>query len=55
MIEMAKANVLSPFAYLNFILTNHHGENPNEDELARFAPWNDFVQERYKSQSGISK
>lgn len=55
MIEMAKAHGLSPFSYLNFILTNHPEENPDEEELAWLAPWNDFVQEHCKSQSGTSK
>ena len=55
MIEMAKAHGLSPFSYLNFILTNHVGDNPGEKELARLAPWSDFVQEHCKSQSGTSK
>ena len=49
MIEMAKAHGLSPFAYLNFILTNHPGENPGDKELSRLAPWGDLVQKHCKS------
>ncbi len=55
MIEMAKANGLSPFAYLNFILTNRTGKNPSDEELSRLAPWGALAQEHCKSQTGTSK
>lgn len=48
MIEMAKANGLNPFAYLNFILTNHPSENPSDEELTFLAPWSDPVQKQCK-------
>ena len=52
MIEMAKAHGLSPFAYLNFILTNRPGENPSDEELSMLAPWSTLVQEHCSLSSG---
>ena len=55
MIEISKANGLSPFAYLNFILTNHLGKNPSDEDLARLAPWSELAQKLCKSQTETSK
>ncbi len=55
MIEMAKAHGLSPFAYLNFVLTNRPGEDPSDEELSMLAPWSDLVQEHCSLSVGSSK
>ena len=52
MIEMAKAHNLSPFAYLNFVLTNRPGESPSDEELSMLAPWSALVQEHCNLSSG---
>ena len=55
MVEMAKAHGLNPFAYLNFVLTNHPDNNPSDKEMARLAPWSDLVQEHCKSATSATK
>jgi hypothetical protein len=43
MIEMAKAHGLSPYAYLDFVLTNRLDEAPADNDLALLAPWGDLA------------
>ena len=49
MVEMAKANGLNPYGYLNFILTNRINEQLSDDELSQFAPWGSLAQEHCKA------
>lgn len=48
MVEMAKANGLKPFAYLNYILLNHPSKNSTDEELSLLTPWNENVQNQCK-------
>lgn len=43
MVEMAKANGVNPYHYLTFLFEKQPNENMSDDELERFAPWNDEV------------
>lgn len=45
MVEMAKANSLNIYCYLEYLLTNRPGEKPTDDELEALCPWNKAVQE----------
>ena len=45
LVETAKANALDPFRYLNYVLFNIRflGQNPSNEELEEFLPWNEAV------------
>lgn len=46
LVETAKADGLDPFQYLNYMLLNIRflGQNPSNEELEEFLPWNEAVQ-----------
>ena len=46
MVEMAKAYDLNIHAYLEFLLESRPSASMSDDELDRFAPWNDEVRKR---------
>lgn len=43
MVETAKANGLDPLKYLNYLLETRPDKDMTDDDLARFAPWDDKV------------
>ncbi len=43
MVEMAKANKVSPYHYLTFLFEHQPNETMSDDELEQLAPWNENV------------
>lgn len=46
MVEMAKAYDLNIHDYLEFLLESRPSAEMSDDELERFAPWNEEVKKR---------
>ena len=47
MIEMAKANDLNVYKYLNFLLEKRPNARTAQKELEKLAPWNEEVQKMF--------
>ena len=43
MVEMAKANNLDPYRYLKYLLMQRPSREMSDEELSKFAPWNEDV------------
>lgn len=43
-VEMAKLYGLNQCKYLEYLLTNQPSRDMNDEELEKFAPWNEDVQ-----------
>ena len=45
MVEMAKANKVNVYHYLNFLFEHQPNERMTDEELDQLAPWNGAVKE----------
>ncbi len=50
MVEMAKANKVSPYHYLTFLFEHQPNETMSDDELEQLAPWNKNVKAEIQRQ-----
>ena len=49
MVEMAKANKVNAYHYLNFLFEHQPNERMTDEELDQLAPWNEAVKEEIQS------